>query len=223
MSHDDFDFEPIRGLPSRLAPGESLLWQGAPDVRALALRTFHIRKVAIYFGALVVWRLATAILDGGTPASVARAPLPLTLLGLAAVAILGLLAWLVARTTVYSITSRRVVMRIGVALPITFNLPFAVLDSASLKLYPDGTGSIPLALKGGNRLAFLVLWPHVRPWRVARAEPTLRFVPDAAQVAQTLAQAVAAWAPGTTQAAAQTPEGRPATAPASWPMAPAAA
>lgn len=223
MSHNDFDFEPIRGLPARLPPGETLLWQGAPDLRALALRTFHLREVAIYFGLLVAWRLATATLDGGTPQSIALAPLVLILLGAAAVAILILLAWLVAKTTVYSITSRRVLMRIGVALPITFNLPFQVLASASLKLYPDGTGSIPLALNGSNRLAYLVLWPHARPWRLKRAEPTLRFVPEAAAVAKILAHAVAAAAPATTQTTLQTPEMGLAAGQDSWPVASAAA
>ena len=28
--HDDFDFEPVRGLPQVLPEGERLLWQGAP-------------------------------------------------------------------------------------------------------------------------------------------------------------------------------------------------
>lgn len=223
MSHDDFDFEPVRGLPSHLPPGERLLWQGAPDIRALALRTFHVRKVAIYFGLLVLWRLATAIQEGGSLRSLALSIMPLTLLGVAAVAILCVLAWLVARTTVYSITSRRVVMRIGVALPVTFNIPFKVLSAASLKLFPDGTGNIPLALNGENRIAFLVLWPHARPWRMARAEPTLRFVPEAERVARILGQAVAAAAPETTQTATLVAGAQAAETPAAWPLSPAAA
>jgi hypothetical protein len=36
MSHDDFKFEPIRGLPEQLPEGEHILWQGAPDPRVLA-------------------------------------------------------------------------------------------------------------------------------------------------------------------------------------------
>ncbi len=223
MSHDDFDFEPVRGLPDRLPPDETLLWQGAPDFRSLALRVFHIRKVAIYFGLLIVWRLGTAVLDGGSLASIALAAVPLSLLGLAAVSILGILALLVAKTTVYSITSRRVVMRIGVALPITFNLPFAVLGSAQLKAYSDGTGNVSLALNGVNRLAYLVLWPHARPWRMGRAEPTLRFVPRADEVARILAQAVASAAPATTQTSLLAHDPARAADQASWPLSPVAA
>lgn len=191
----DFDFEPVRGLPGDLPAGETLLWQGGPDLKALGLRVFHVRKVAIYFGLLAAWRFAIVSGNGASLASAASAASLLIGLGVAAVAILGTIAVLVCRTTVYSITSRRVVMRIGVALPITFNLPFAVLGSAAVKLNPDGTGSIPLSLTGRNRLSYLVIWPHARPWRIARAEPTLRLIPDAATVAELLSKAAAAALP----------------------------
>ena len=216
----DFDFEPVRGLPGHLPKGETLLWQGAPDLRAFALRAFHIRKIAVYFGLLVAWRMGIGLADGATLPAAAASALPLLGLGTAALAILMGIAVLVCRTSVYSITSRRVVMRIGVALPIHFNLPFKVIDSASVKLYADGTGTIPLVLNGSNRLAYLVLWPHVRPWRLARAEPALRFVPEAARVAQILGQAAAAASPERVQAA--TLQHDPAPHPSRWPMAPAA-
>lgn len=197
----DFDFEPVRGLPGHLPAGETLLWQGAPDLKAMALGVFHLRKVAIYFGLLAAWRFAIVDHDGASLAASTSAAMLLVGLGAAAVAILGAIAYLVCRTTVYSITSRRVVMRIGVALPITFNLPFAVIGSAALRLNADGTGSIPLSLTGRNKLAYLVIWPHARPWRVARAEPTLRLIPEAAAVAQLLSQAVAEACPDTVQQA----------------------
>ena len=198
----DFDFEPVRGLPGQLPAGETLLWQGEPDLAAMMVRVFHVRKVAIYFGLLAAWRFAIVSHDGASPSVAATAALLLVGLGLAAVLILFTIAFLVCRTTVYSITSRRVVMRIGVALPITFNLPFTVIGSAAVKLNPDGTGSIPLSLTSSNRLSYLVIWPHARPWRIARAEPTLRLIPDAAAVAQLLAKAVAEALPDTIQQAA---------------------
>ena len=54
-NHDDFAFEPIRGLPDHLPKGERLLWQGAPDWRLLAIQAFHVRKVAIYFALIAAW------------------------------------------------------------------------------------------------------------------------------------------------------------------------
>ena len=35
MHHDDFKFEPVRGLPEALPEDEHILWQGAPTRCAL--------------------------------------------------------------------------------------------------------------------------------------------------------------------------------------------
>ena len=105
--------------------------------------------------------------------------------------IVALMAWLTARTTVYTITNRRVVMRIGIVLSVTFNLPFRVIDSAALRGYADGTGDLTLVLAGEDRISYLHLWPHARPWHVARPVPMLRCVSDAAGVAAMLSRAVA--------------------------------
>jgi len=45
--HDDFAFDPVKGLPEHLPQGEVMLWQGSPHWQSLALRAFHIRKVAL--------------------------------------------------------------------------------------------------------------------------------------------------------------------------------
>ena len=188
----DFDFEPMPGIPAPLPAGEVLLWQGTPDWRSLAIRAFHVRKVAIYCGVLLIFPVVSAAAHVGTLAAVGMALLTFGTVALAAVAILVLMAWGYARTTVYSITSRRVIMRAGIALPVTFNFPFATISSAGLKLHADGTGDIPLALTGNDRAAYLFLWPNARPWRLARPEPMLRSVPDAVRAAEILAGALAA-------------------------------
>jgi hypothetical protein len=94
-------------------------------------------------------------------------------------------------------------MRIGVALPLTLNVPFRIIASASLKAYPDGTGDLPVELNGKERVAYVVLWPHARPWRLARTQPMLRCVADASRVAEILARAVAAASTAMTSGAAQ--------------------
>jgi hypothetical protein len=108
------------------------------------------------------------------------------------VGLLALYAWLSGRTTIYTMTDKRVVIRSGVALPKMHNLPYSQLESANLRLYDDGSGDIALALPSSDRVAYLMLWPHVRPWRFNRAEPMLRGVAKAGQVAQILARAIAA-------------------------------
>ncbi len=187
----EYDHEPVRGLPGDLPAGETLLWQGAPDFRRLARDAFHVRLVAAYFAVLLAWAVIDALAESTT------SPIGIALTaGLAAVC-LGLLyglAWLSARTTVYSITSKRVVMRFGMALPKAVNLPFARIATAQLALNDDGTGDLALALTDKG-LGYAAMWPHARAWRLAQPEPSLRSLPDAAMVAALLAEACAAAVP----------------------------
>lgn len=198
----EHDFDAERGLPEPLPNGERLLWQGSPDWPALARRAFHARKLTVYFAALLALRAAFVLSGGGSVGEAMVAVLWLVPLAAAGLGIVLTLAWLSARTTVYTITDRRVVMRIGIVLTVAFNLPLARLATAAVRLDKDGTGDIPLALAGTDRIAYLHLWPHVRPWRVARPEPMLRSVPDAARVAQLLGEA---WSQATGGATAGAP------------------
>ena len=192
MSDPDFAFEPVPGLPAQLPEGENLLWQGRPEFVPLAWRVFHIREVVVYFAILALWTaFSTWWVSGLVLKSLAATLFGLTA-GLIAVSMLALLAYLTVRTTVYSITSRRVVMRIGIALPTTFNLPFAAIDQVALRQFGATAGDASLKLMPHTRLAFLVLWPHVRPWRLGQSEPSLRALPDAVTVSNILAKALAA-------------------------------
>ena len=180
------------GLPAPLPPGETLLWQGAPDWRALAVRVMHCRKVACYFAILAVVCTVRGIGEQG--AGTAFAVAGLAAMAAVAVGLLAGFALMVGRTTVYTVTDRRVVLRIGVALGITLNLPFTKIDAAALRPYRDGTGDIALRLQGATRIGFATLWPHVRPWRTRPVEPTLRAIRDADRVARLLTDALLAHA-----------------------------
>jgi Bacterial PH domain len=184
MSKSDFDFEPVKGLPAALPEGEHIIWQGAPEASGLAVRAFHVRKIAIYFGALMAWRMWAEYAEGATVAAALMHALFLLPFALAAISILWAIAWGYARTTVYTLTNKRFVLRSGIALPVTLNLPFARVDGASLKLFGDGTGDIPLTINKDDRIALLVIWPHARPWTWASPQPMLRSVLNAARVAE---------------------------------------
>ncbi len=186
------DLRPPRGLPEWLPEGERLLWQGAPDWRMLARQAFHVRGLVIYFGVIVAYCFGSSVL-GGTPlAEAALSGAKLAGVALVPIAFLAAYAWAVGRATVYSVTNRRVVIQIGLALPVTINLPFGKIDSAALNLRANGFGDISLLLNAGDKLAYLVLWPHARPWRLKRPEPMFRSVPDAGRVGQLLARELAA-------------------------------
>lgn len=187
---DDFDFEPIPGLPALPPQGERILWQGQPDWWALAIRAFHIRKVGVYFAVLVAWRGIAAHAEGLTLAMASRHMLWIALLGATCMAVLALLAYAYARSTIYTVTTRRIVIRSGVALPVTINLPFSQIDAAAVKVRSDGIGDIPVRLTKGNRIAALALWPNWRPWRFTRPEPMLRCIRNASSVASLLASAL---------------------------------
>jgi hypothetical protein len=189
---NEHDNEPVPGLPARLPAGESILWQGAPSWRGLMRRAYHVDVVAGYFMLLFAWSIASSLQSHASAIATLRAAGLLAALATGALGMLVLFAWLTHRTTLYTITTRRVVLRFGIALPMTINLPFRLVASAGLKLHADASGDIPLALSGSQRVAYLILWPHVRPWRLAKAEPMLRGVPDAERVARILARALAA-------------------------------
>ena len=188
----EHDFEPVRGLPGELPAGERLIWQGAPKWTRLACQAFHVRAVAAYFALMLSARAASAIAGGTAPDAAIAASLSVAPLAAAGVAILCGLAWLNARTTVYTLTSKRVVLRFGVALPKAINLPLKIIETGALKRFADGSGDVALALKTPNKVAFLHLWPHARPWKVASPQPTFRALADAAPVAALLAQAMRA-------------------------------
>lgn len=100
-----------------------------------------------------------------------------------------LLAWASARATVYSITSARVVMRIGAALSITLNLPFSQIASADLAKGPGDSGTIALRPLDNTKLSYIICWPHVRPWHMRHPEPALRCISNATDVAALLSKA----------------------------------
>jgi Bacterial PH domain len=184
--------QPKLALPGPLPKGETILWRGRPQWRGLALRAFHTREVAAYFSMFAVWQVAAHLIEGDGALATLKSLLWLLVPCGAACGVLILLAWLSARSSQYTITSRRVIMQFGVALPVTLNIPFCTIGSAALKSYANGEGDIPLALTGNDRVAYLLLWPHVRPWRAARAEPTLRAIADVRHVSKILAGAVVA-------------------------------
>jgi len=185
----EHEFEAAYGLPEPLPPGERLLWQGQPAAGLVARRIFHLRALAIYFALMLAWRVAVLVHDGASLAQTWRGTLSLALLALVALGILGLLARLMARTTVYTLTDQRVVMRIGIVLTVTYNLPLRQIDGAHLVDLGQGRGEIALQLRQGVRIAYLHLWPHARPWRLSAPQPMLRCLSDVRVPSERLAQA----------------------------------
>lgn len=188
----EHEIEPVWGLPQRPPAGEAILWQGAPDWRSYARRGLHIRGLALYFALLLGARCAASLADGASLAVALRDAAWFLPFAALALLLAVLLAVLVARTSAYTITTRRIVFRIGIALSMTANIPFSAIQSAALRRHADGSGDLTLAIAPQRRISYIFFWPHVRPWRYARPEPALRAIPEADAVAQILSRALAA-------------------------------
>lgn len=183
----EHDFEPVRGLPADLPEGEHIVWQGAPDWKAMAKRVFHVPLVGLYFGGLAAWRVTDAVAAGASLGAALQSALWVTPLAAAAIGLLAGLAWLNCRTTVYTITNRRIVMRFGAALTKAINIPFSIIESADLKAFADGGGDLSLTLVKPNKISYVMLWPHARPGKISAPQPTFRAIPNAREVGAKLA------------------------------------
>ena len=198
------------GLPEKLPEGERILWQGTPEWRSLARRAFRTNVVGIYFTMLIIWRIVGALMAGHTLGYALASGLSSVALGATVIGIFCLLSWLMARSTTYSITNRRVVITYGIALPKSVNLPFSRIDAADLRAHTEGTGDIALKLPPATRLSYLLLWPHVRAGVGGKTEPVLRCIEQPAQVAEILVHGLGNSAAGlsrTTVTAQPTPAG----------------
>lgn len=187
----EIEIETIPGIPGELPAGEHVLWQGKPTAGGLARSTFKLRGLVFYFAIFIGVRVVMAIRSHEGLHGVSESLLAV----LAAGSCIGMLygiAWLHARAAIYTITNRRIVLRIGIAIPMTWNLPFKRLASADLAVRNAADGDIVLQLTEPNRIAWLHLWPHVAPGNIVKARPTLRAISAPAHVAAILSDAVAA-------------------------------
>lgn len=210
----EFEIKRALDLPEPLPADERMLWIGSPAWRGIARNVFHLRAFVAYFAVVIAAHALWVAADSASPGEAAVSAARLLPLGAAALGMFALLAWLIARTTCYAITDKRVIMRVGVALSLTINIPFRRIASADLRVYKDGSGDLPLTLAGDDRMAYFHLWPHALPWRLGRPAPMLLSVPDAAKVGALLGEALRA------RMAADLNAGAASRAPAGAPVSP---
>ncbi len=183
--------KPIKPLPGPLPEGERVLWQATPEWKAYSRRVFQVGKVALYFLVIIAWVATSAYLDTGRATAVARALVWAVPPALGVLALLAAFAWLYARTTVFTVTDKRVIIQSGLALPSAVNLPFANVARADLAAFGDGTGDIELPMNG-PRLLYSMVWPNVRLLRLKRPVPVLRALENPRRAGEILGQALAA-------------------------------
>lgn len=188
----EYDTEPVPGLPQNLPEGETLIWQASPNAKGVARRVLHSNAVIGYFALLAAVPAGSSLIQGGSAMAALSTSARLAIVGAIAITILTALARAIARTTIYSLTNKRIVMRYGVAFPLSLNIPFGEISAIDCKSYPDGSADIALAVSGPLRMSYLHLWPHARGWHFERAQPTLRMLPNGAAHAKSIASAMLA-------------------------------
>ncbi len=188
----------IRGVPHPLPEGEQLLWEGAPAADAVATHVFHRRALAVYFAVIITWWMVSTTQAFGSSAFLAGLAVRV---GLSAIAlgVIEVLSRVTARTAWYAVTNRRIVLKLGMVVPMSINLPFSRVQSVGVAMFRDGTGQVLLTLQKADRLAYIALWPHCRVFHINQPQPLLRGLRDAQAVGALLAAAVeAAAAPAAT-------------------------
>ncbi|MEY2777257.1 MAG: putative photosynthetic complex assembly protein PuhB [Pseudomonadota bacterium] len=186
----EHELEPQYGLPELLPADEQIVWQGSPVATEVFQTVFHGRALIAYFLAMVALRMVLSAGSGeGGGATAAAAAGMAAVFGLA-LAGFWLMAWLTAKTTVYTVTSKRLILRIGIVLNVTFNVPWSRIASADLRIRKHGAGDIAFRLVPEDKIAYLHLWPHARPWHFSHPEPMLRGLADVRQVSEVILRTV---------------------------------
>ena len=188
MSEGEFAVEPIEGLPEHLPKGEVILWQGRANWLQRTIEPLNLRWIIGYFGLLATWRFLTVIeyMPLGTAIS---AIIPFLFIAAFTGLLLCIVGYAQAKATLYTITNKRVVMRIGAALTITLNLPFTKIDNAAVAKKRRGFGNIAFETSGSTKFSYFVLWPHARSWHFGKPQPTLKCIPEIEKVSSILGEA----------------------------------
>ncbi|MEO0958070.1 MAG: photosynthetic complex putative assembly protein PuhB [Pseudomonadota bacterium] len=192
QQEDDFKFEPIRGLPALLPKGERILWQGSPSWKALTFRGFTTRLVFLWFFLVLAWNVVNVVAGDLAVAVAARTVMLQALLVLVAMGVLAAMAYASAAQTIYTVTNRRVVLRFGLAMDISVNLPFPQIGRLDMARRWDGTTDLVLGLTGEHPLGIWHVWPNSKPWAWSRPQPMLRALPEGEKIARLLGDALVA-------------------------------
>ena len=102
----------------------------------LSVHLCHVRSITIYFTVLMLWRIAVSYSDGKPIGDALEIDVWLAALLGIVMAIALTFAFLVARTTIYTVTTRRVALRYGIAFTKAVNVPLRLIKSAGTRCTP---------------------------------------------------------------------------------------
>lgn len=183
------------GLPGPLPRGENVLWHGKPEARALARYLFRWPLITAYFGIFALLPVLTTAQAGASVAQIALSPLLLLPFAIPVAVGIMVSVWLLARTSTYVVTDKRVVLQVGVAFTRTINIPLTLIADVSERERAYGV-DLALTLRKPNKIAWLAVWPHARSAHLSDPKPMMRGLPPESPAAKILVDAVMRAAPG---------------------------
>ncbi|MGL4406262.1 MAG: photosynthetic complex putative assembly protein PuhB [Notoacmeibacter sp.] len=191
----EHEIEPVPGLPGRLPDGEYIVWQGRPEAKIVMTRLLRARWIAGYFAIAALWSVAVGINNSEALWALFGRVVFIAVAAVIVFALMAFYARAIAKTSLYTLTNKRIVMRVGIALSASFNLPFKQISGADFRVGADGAGDVALTLKPGHGLSGAVFFPHQRGGLWRKLSPQMMCLPDARHVAETLAEQMRAYAP----------------------------
>ncbi len=182
------DKSPPKDILSVIPKDEEILWNGRPDLRRFCLSALGLRYIAVYL--IVITGVIFFNNFGNFSLAVFLEKMfPYILSCFIAVILLVVIGASQVMPTVYVITSKRIIIKSGLALIFMLNVPFDKISNIDKQVLKDGCGNISFKLISNKRVPFFASWPSVRPWHFNNPEPTFRCIADVDVVAFKLAKA----------------------------------
>ena len=179
---------PPKDILSIIPKDEKIIWYGRPDLRRFCLTALGLKYIIIYL-IIIFFSIIYARYGDFNFIEILQVLFPYLISCFLAVLLLIIVGISQVLPTIYVITSKRVIIRSGLALIFMINVPFDKIASIDKNLYKDGCGNISFKLINNKRVPFFASWPSVRPWYFNNPEPTFRCISDVEIVALKLSEA----------------------------------
>lgn len=165
-------------LRQYLLPGEQVVWEGQPEVRAYMLRGWwYLVPFSLLWGGFAIFWEVTAI-RGGAPPFFLIWGIPFVLIGLYMIFGRFYVAAREAENTRYAITQGRILIVGGAFRRSIIELDLDRLPSVQLDEARDGTGTITFGSTGG----FMRMPPGWPAFGMYRNPPAFQSIRDARRV-----------------------------------------
>lgn len=179
---------PPKDILSVIPKDEVIIWHGRPDLRRFCLTAIGIKYILVYLIIITCSIIYTRYGDFNL-ITFLQVLVPYLLSCCLAIILLVIVGISQVLPTVYVITSKRVIIKSGLALIFMLNVPFDKIASIDKNHYSDGSGNISFKLISNKRVPFFASWPSVRPWYFSNPEPAFRCIADVDVIALKLSEA----------------------------------